>query len=284
MPTLVHLADEREASSIKKNGIKIGKHRQGIYCMPILQNFYLSHQWLRELKRRGINTFVGVYFKLDSKTKVYAGRYNQDHQYIELGEAIKEIQTIDDPLGYEIIIDRKIESKEIDKIKSLPQTIGWRYQPRSHGTKPCSCDYCNRGNIKADRIRQKYDPKEKIPSYKIIIEKLRVTENEDEISDLLMNIRSKKRKGDPTELMFLLDKNSASIDQDLALTLAKYNHKAAKPMLLKLLEKVDPFTKKWAADSLLELYSSDAELFLVSYADESILKSLQEWRKKKQVS
>ena len=79
MPTLVHLASEREASSIKKNGIKIGKHRQGIYCMPILQNFYLSHQWLRELKRRGINTFVGVYFKLDSKTKVYAGRYNQDH-------------------------------------------------------------------------------------------------------------------------------------------------------------------------------------------------------------
>lgn len=284
MPTLVHLADEREASSIKKNGIKIGKHRQGIYCMPILQNFYLSHQWLRELKRRGINTFVGVYFKLDSKTKVYAGRYNQDHQYIELGEAIKEIQTIDDPLGYEIIIDRKIESKEIDKIKSLPQTIGWRYQPRSHGTKPCSCDYCNRGNIKADRIRQKYDPKEKIPSYKIIIEKLRVTENEDEISDLLMNIRSKKRKGDPTELMFLLDKNSASIDQDLALTLAKYNHKAAKPMLLKLLEKDDPYTKKWVAESLLELYGTDAELFLVSYADESILKSLQEWRKKKQVS
>src|SRR5262245_6679713 len=121
MPTLVHLADEREAASVKRGGIKIGKHRPGIYCMPVLQNFYLSHQWLRELKRRGVRTYVGIYFKMDSKTMVFAGIYNAGHKYIELGQAIREIQNMEDPLGYEIIIDRKIGPKEIQRIKNLPQ-------------------------------------------------------------------------------------------------------------------------------------------------------------------
>jgi len=96
----VHLADEREAASIRKNGIKVGKHQQGIFCMPVLQNFYVSHQWLRELKRSGARTYVGVYFKLDSKELVYAGKYNQEHRHISFGEAIKEIMSLEDPLGY----------------------------------------------------------------------------------------------------------------------------------------------------------------------------------------
>ena len=281
MPTLVHLADERETSSIKKNGIKIGKHRQGIFCMPVLTNFYLSHQWLRELKRSGVKTFVGVYFKMDSKTKVYAGRYNQDHRHIELGEAIKEIQTIEDPLGYEIIIDRKIEAKEIDKIKSLPQNIGWRYKPRANGLKPCGCDYCIKSTIKGNRVRQKYDPKEKSISYKEILERLKTEDDIYEIENLLCSVRSKKRKGDPTELLFLLDKNSTSIDQEIALTLKMFKHKASRAILLQLLDKHDSDTKEFAADSLLVLYGKDAEQTLKDYNDEAIQASINEWRDKK---
>ena len=112
MPTLVHLADERDAASIRKNGIRIGKHRQGIYCMPVLPNFYISHQWLRELKRRGANTFVGIYFKIDSQTRVFAARYNDPHQHITLGEAIKEILSMPDPLGYELLT---LYGKDIEK-------------------------------------------------------------------------------------------------------------------------------------------------------------------------
>jgi hypothetical protein len=268
MPTLVHLADERETSSIKKNGIKIGKFRQGIFCMPILTNFYLSHQWLRELKRSGVKTFVGVYFKMDSKTKVFAGHYNQDHRHIELGEAIKEIQTIDDPLGYEIIIDRKIEAKEIDKIKSLPQNIGWRYKPKANGLKPCGCDYCIKSTIKGNRVRQKYDPKEKSISYKEILERLKTETDITEIENLLCSVRGKKRKGNPTELLFLLDKNSISIDQEIALTLKMFKNKATKAILLQLLNKDDNDTREFAADSLLELYGKDIEKDLEEYMDE----------------
>ena len=281
MPTLVHLADERETSSIKKNGIKIGKHRQGVFCMPVLTNFYLSHQWLRELKRSGVKTFVGVYFRMDSKTKVYAGHYNQDHRYIELGEAIKEIKTIEDPLGYEIIIDRKIEANEIDKIKNLPQNIGWRYKPRANGLKPCGCDYCIKSTIKANLVRQKYNPKEKNIPYKEILERLKTENDINEIENLLYGVRRKIRRSNPTELLFLLDKNSISIDREIALTLKMFKHKTSKYILLQLLEKDDSLTRELAADSLLVLYGKDAEQTLKSYNDKVIQTSIKNWRDKK---
>ena len=199
MPILVHLADEREATSIRKNGIKIGKHRQGIFCMPVLQNFYVSHQWLRELKRSGARTYVGVYFKLDSKELVYAGNYNEEHRQISLGEAIKEIMDLEDPLGYELIVDRKIEAKEIEKIKFLPQKLGWRYFPSSHNKKPtCACPFCiTAGTIKSRRLREKIEPPVKNMRYHEIILNLRNTECEDEIENLLWIIKRYKRRADP---------------------------------------------------------------------------------------
>lgn len=280
MPTLIHLADEKDAASIKQNGIKIGKFRSGIYCMPVLQNFYLSHQWLRELKRRGVKTFVGVYFKVDSKTMVFAGRYNNNHQHITIGEAIKEIQSIEDPLGYEIIIDHKIEAKAIHKIKNLPQNIGWRYQPRSNGKKPCSCEYCIKSSIKADRIRKKYELQEPIIPYSELLKQLKKEDNVDVIENLLYSVRAKKRRGDPAELLFLLNKNSVLIDREFALTLAKFHHKNTKTVLYKLLGKTDNNTREYAADSLLNLYGADAEKYLMKYKDDAIQITLNDWRKK----
>lgn len=155
MPTLVHLTDEKNSANIKSSGISIGKHGLGIFAMPVLPNFYVSHQWLRELKRSGAKTYVGVYFKVSSSEMVYAGKYNQKHLHISLGEAIKEIMETDDPLGYELILDRKITSNEIFKIKHLPQKTGWRYAPQSHDSKPCNCDYCLKGTIKGKRTQER---------------------------------------------------------------------------------------------------------------------------------
>lgn len=125
--------------------------------MPVLQNFYVNHQWLRELKRNGAKTYVGIYFRIASGELVYAGRYNQPHRHITLGEAIKEIMELEDPLGYELIIDKKIEPKEITSIKHLPQNIGWRYKPGSKGTKPCPCGFCLKGTIKGKRTQKRLD-------------------------------------------------------------------------------------------------------------------------------
>ena len=155
MSMLVHLADEKKAKSILRSGIKPGKYMGGVYCMPVLPHFYITHQWLRELKSNGVKTIVAVYFKVDDLELVYAGRYNKPHGKINLGKAVREIMDLEDPLGYELIITRKIESSEILRIKNLPQNIGWRYMPNSHDVKPCTCEFCIRGTIRAGRLRTK---------------------------------------------------------------------------------------------------------------------------------
>lgn len=160
MPTLVHLTDEKNSEKIRSSGISMGKNGLGIFAMPVLPNFYVSHQWLRELKRSGAKTFVGVYFKAPSSEMVYAGKYNQRHRHIPLGEAIKEIMESEDPLGYELIFNRKIASSEIFKLKHLPQKIGWRYAPQSHNTKPCNCEYCLKGTIKGKRTQERLNKDE----------------------------------------------------------------------------------------------------------------------------
>ena len=157
MPNLVHLADVKEIVSIRKNGIKISKWRTGIYCMPVLPHFYLSHQWLRELKRNGTRTICAVYFNLSSNEMVFAGRYNEEHQHIPLSEAITNFYNADekDKLGYELIIPRKILSGEISSIKMLPQNVGWRIHPESKGQKPfCTVPDCpcNQGQINRKRF------------------------------------------------------------------------------------------------------------------------------------
>jgi hypothetical protein len=157
MATLVHLTDERNLASIRKNGIKVGKRMQGIYCMPVLPDFFVTHQWLRELKRGGAKTFIGIYFKLPSDEMVYSGKYGEDHRKISLREAIGEIMTLPDPLGYELIVCNTIAPDQITLIKHLPQTIGWRFKPDSHGTKPCGCEFCQRGAIKGRRIMRRLD-------------------------------------------------------------------------------------------------------------------------------
>ncbi|WP_207493711.1 hypothetical protein [Aridibaculum aurantiacum] len=157
MPILVHLADERDAAKILNGGIKPGRYDYGVYCMPVLPNFYITHQWLRELKRNGAKTFVGIYFRVPSSELVYAGKYSNKHKRITLGDAIREIMQLEDPLGYELIVERKIEPNEITRIKHLPQTIGWRYMPNSKGKKPCNCEYCLRGTIKGKRTKNRLD-------------------------------------------------------------------------------------------------------------------------------
>ena len=283
MPILVHLADKKETASIKKNGIKIGKHRQGIFCMPVLPNFYISHQWLRELKRSGARTFVGVYFKLDSKTLVFAGKYNQEHRHIELGEAIKEIMSLDDPLGYELIIDRKIEAKEVEKIRTLPQKLGWRYYPSSHSKKPtCACPVCiPSGSIKGRILREKIEPPEKELDYNEIIEKLKVADDEDEIDNLLWSIEKRRRRADPTDILFLIDRQSKSINQSFALALGAYKHKNTKPILLELIKSEDENTREFSADSLLKLYGNDIVDELTLLNDKAINQALDDWNEKK---
>ncbi len=283
MPVLVHLADEKEAERIRKNGIKPGKDSRGVFFMPVLPAFYVSHQWLRELKRNGAKTYVGIYFKLNINELVYAGKYNQAHRHIPLGEAIKEIMEMEDPLGYELIIDRKVEAKEITRIKTLPQNVGWRYFPASHSKKPlCDCPVCiSPGTIKSKRLRNKIASPDIEMTFDQLLVALQNEQDDDAIEDLLWTVRNSRRKADPNELVFLLQRRSVSVNQYLALALRAFKHKNSKQILFGLLSESDDDTREFAADSLLELYGRQIEKQLIEMNDNSVNKAINDWKSAK---
>jgi hypothetical protein len=125
--------------------------------MPVTKNFYVSHQWLRELKRRGQRTFVAVHFRIPDDVVVLIGHYNKEHITVTAAEAVALVMREASPEGYEVIVPRAIEPDEIHAIRDVPQVVGWRYFPGSHGRKPCGCPVCvPRGEIKSRKLRARY--------------------------------------------------------------------------------------------------------------------------------
>ncbi len=119
--------------------------------MPVLPNYYISHQWVRELKRSGQRTMVAIYFHLPAEEVVLVGHYNKVHRSVRAGEAIRMITQASDPEGYEVLVPRSIARTEIRRVRAVPQVLGWRFFPHSHQSRPCSCRWCLRGDIKAQR-------------------------------------------------------------------------------------------------------------------------------------
>jgi catechol 2,3-dioxygenase-like lactoylglutathione lyase family enzyme len=69
-------------------------------------------------------------------------------------QALAQLLCTDAAPGFEVLIPRMIEPREIRVVRRLPQTVGWRYFPEVHGTKPCGCPACQlRGEIRSRRIR-----------------------------------------------------------------------------------------------------------------------------------
>jgi hypothetical protein len=156
MATFIHIADAKSKKLIEKNGIKIGK--KGVYCSPVTQNFSVTHQWARELKRTGVKTLMCVQFRIPDDATVSVGKYNGEKISLTAAEAVATVADHVDPMGLEIIIGRKIIPREISRIYAAPKVTGWRYYPGAKGKKPfCHCRYCNRGEIRAQRLIREDD-------------------------------------------------------------------------------------------------------------------------------
>jgi hypothetical protein len=177
MPVFVHLTSQRNVSRIRRLGIGKRKWRGrfvGVFAMPVTRNFYVSHQWLRELRRWGAGTIVGVYFRVPDEERVWVGHYNRPHVEMTAAEAAGVMMRAEQrdpararkhdqrsggwrrlpnaPEGYEVIIPRRIEPSDIIRIRSLPQVVGWRYMPGSKGTRPCTCLCCAGGTYGAGKL------------------------------------------------------------------------------------------------------------------------------------
>lgn len=134
-------------------------HRSaGVFAMPVTRSFYVSHQWLRELKRSGARSISAVTFRVPDDEPVLFGHYARPHVATAASEAAGAVSRAPDPEGFEILVPRRIEASEIHRVRDLPQVLGWRYQPGAHGMKPCGCPAClPKGTIKSRAIRKRYE-------------------------------------------------------------------------------------------------------------------------------
>ncbi|MEZ4223309.1 MAG: hypothetical protein R3B13_20355 [Polyangiaceae bacterium] len=159
---LVHIADERASARIRRAGLVPARQRRGglwgVFCLPVLPNYYLSHQWLREMKRRGIRTMVGVYFRVPDREAVVVGHYGSEKLPMTAARAVRVIMDQQDARGFEVVIPRKIEARAVHRIRPVNQLVGWRYFPNAHGQRPCGCPMCQpRGEIRSRRLREAYE-------------------------------------------------------------------------------------------------------------------------------
>jgi len=168
MPTFVHLTTEDTARQVRTRGLRAGRlwpsaqgrgqgADRGVFAMPVLPDFQVSHQWLRELRRRGPRQLVGVYFRIPDAEPVLVGRFNQDHAALTASQAVALLLNGSDILGFEVIIPRSIPARAITAVRGLRQLTGWRYYPGANGKPPfCRCPYCQRGEINCQRLRRQY--------------------------------------------------------------------------------------------------------------------------------
>lgn len=96
----------------------------------------------------------GVYFRIPDGEAVWVGHFSQAHQEMTAAVAAATFSASENREGWEVIIPRRIAAKEIHRIRSLPQVVGWRYFPAAKGKPPfCTCQYCTRGEYGAARLR-----------------------------------------------------------------------------------------------------------------------------------
>jgi hypothetical protein len=174
MPVFVHLTAERNLRSIRRRGIAAARDAAGVpgvYAMPVTRNFYISHQWLRELRRGGSGPVFGVYFRVPKDERVRVGHYGRGHVEMAAAEAVALLMEAErrdpararlqdersravqrgralpsSPEGFEVVVARPIAPSELLRIRALPQVVGWRYRPGSHDAPPCACICCEKGN------------------------------------------------------------------------------------------------------------------------------------------
>src|SRR5947207_10704788 len=107
----VHLAPASRIALIRRNGISRLRRQWreflgGIFAVPVTRSFYISHQWLRELKRRNVGPIAGVYFRISDDEPVWVGHYGQAHRWMTAAEAVAEFMATLTREGWEVLIPR----------------------------------------------------------------------------------------------------------------------------------------------------------------------------------
>ena len=281
MPILLHITDERFEARIRRSGITPSKGSGVVYCMPVTQSHLVSHQWVRELKLGGTKNFLGVYFRLPSDEPVWSGKFHEEHRQHGLGDAIARLRSLDDPLGFEVLVPRKILPSELHRLRPIHQRTGWRYYPGAHGKRPCGCPACQRsGGPGSAKLRREYEADgERPPALHEARAAFEAARTGEQMQAALVQLDQGKRwKADPGFLERASERRERSILVALAEALANFRHPAANRMLLQLCAKDHQEVRRSAAESLCSIHEHQSRELLGERANDAAVASVLEER------
>lgn len=157
MATFIHIFAESDCASIKRSGIRMQKtsYREydGVFLSPVTSDYYFTHQWARELKRFENVPKLAARVRIPDTEKVWVGRYNEPHDKLSAAEAIRFACEQETPRGLEVILPRKVSSKEIIAVYRPNRNTGWRFFPESNGEKPLGYPEYQRGEPYSRKLR-----------------------------------------------------------------------------------------------------------------------------------
>lgn len=152
MPRLVHLVRASRARAIERAGIRGGaaqvlvsggqasRVERAVFAMPLLPDFTVTYQWVRELRRWHGEKMMAVHFVLPSDEEVLVGRYNVAHERKPLRDAVREV--LKAPAGNEIVVTRSVRRSEVVGIRDVTQRVGWTAVPEAGAKFDCICPVC----------------------------------------------------------------------------------------------------------------------------------------------
>jgi hypothetical protein len=219
MAVFVHFTDENNKKSVIKNGIRMEtihykNVNKGIFCMPVIPDFYATHQWVRELKQYNSgNEIIAIYFKILDDEIILYGKYNEEMRKTTAAKAHNIFMNLEDKMGFQAIVVRKIFSNEIIKVKNIPQIIGWRHFPKSHERKRCLCPAClTKGSYNSMKIKR--------IKLKELFSELKNAKELDSIDNILYSIKDLEIKDDigtnnEKILLKLLEMNNQDLNDSI---------------------------------------------------------------------
>jgi hypothetical protein len=152
MPRLVHLARASNVRTIERAGIRGGtaavldvsgrasRIERAVFAMPLVRDFSVTYQWLRELRRWHGERMVAVHFVLPSDEQVLIGRYNGPHERLALRDAAR--RALRSPMGSEIVVMRSVRRREVIAVRQVTQLVGWTQVPEPGAKLDCLCVVC----------------------------------------------------------------------------------------------------------------------------------------------
>ncbi|WP_329407243.1 HEAT repeat domain-containing protein [Nocardia vinacea] len=231
MALLVHLTPEKNARRIRRAGITARGFGRGVFCMPVMPSYVLSHQWLRELRRGGQRLIIAVNFRIPDDEPVLVGHYSAASTEMTVAEAVSVILHAEDARGYQIVVPRSIAPAELHRVRHVRQVTGWRYHPNAHGRPPCACPAClGPGEFKAADLRRRFPTEPPELTKPQLLDQLRNAGNDDELIDALYGL-GRRSRGDVADIAHLLDHANPEVRHALALALHSYRGSEARRLV-----------------------------------------------------